>query len=107
MSDLTGFEVNEAIAKLSGLIISDHTVADGDLWVHTCDDIDSSVTLFEPITDNALNLSLRDEFEVSINYEMRLIWITGDDGHTLAMIKVNNKSDINRCICLCILESVK
>ena len=62
---------------------------------------------FNPITDDALNLQLRDEFEVEVNYfHGRVIIYDHDTGQTWR-VTFSDKSEINRAVCLCILESLK
>ena len=59
-----------------------------------------------PITDNALNLELRDEYEIKIIYDKNYLYMY-DKECNLFSAKFADKSQINRAVCECILESVK
>ena len=73
-------------------------------WVETVGF--SSWPLLNPITDNALNLELRDEYEVEIDYWMCVVQIR-KEGDVIAEVSFTDKKQINRAVLECILESVK
>lgn len=60
---------------------------------------------YSPVNNDSLNLKLRDEYEVYVNYEVCQVGI--DDGGCDCAYGFNDKSQINRAVCLCILESVQ
>ena len=110
---LTDLEVSRAIAMLKGLIPK--TYGAGPVFLKN--PMTGSHKIYEPITDNAINLELRDEYEVEIDYSAGEVSIYGDvdnpesnagyDLVQIAIIEFTDKSQINRAVCLCILESVK
>lgn len=62
------------------------------------------LTEFDPL-DNAINVELRDEYEVTVDYHHRMVFIFGDKGRVYRFD--DDKTKINRAVCECILESVK
>ena len=61
---------------------------------------------FNPITDNALNLELRDEYKVSVDYHNCLAFICVN-GDVAFEVYFTEELQINRVVLECILESVK
>lgn len=62
---------------------------------------------FNPITDNAINLELRDEYEVTVDYRNSRVYKVTLSGVCVDIIYFTDKSQINRAVLECILESVK
>ncbi len=57
--------------------------------------------------DNAPNLELRDEYEVTICYVTNQVYIVKFPTGICHNQEFTDKSQINRCVLICILESVK
>jgi len=104
MTNLSDFEVNEAIAKLRGATETLRNTENGRLTA-----VFGSVSCFgySPITDNDLNLELRDEFKVEISYfHRRAVIYNWDTGQQWTVCYFDGESP-NRAALECILESVK
>ena len=74
MNDLT---ICKKIAEIEGLLVSEYKLGTDDLWVHTCNTRDSSVTLYSPL-DDALWANLITKYEVSISFNFCLISMITD-----------------------------
>ena len=106
--ELTDLEVAVEIAKLKGIscradyrcvrVIPGHANGGNCLSSHT--------HIFNPITDSALNLELRDEYEVEIDYFNKRCTMSNDNANITSYVKFTDKSQINRAAMLCILESL-
>ena len=68
---MTDLDICKAIARIEGLIISNHSVDIDDLWVHTCNFKDSSVTFFNPLTDDALCFQLMVKYSIDLTHELK------------------------------------
>lgn len=101
MNDL---EICKRIAEIEGLIISNHSVDIDDLWVHICNSKDSSVTFFNPLTDDALCFQLMSKYKVwrwSNPYCGQFnVCIRGVQGWITSVT-------FNKAICLAIIEAHK
>ena len=89
MSDkkLTNNEINRALSRLQG---------------H-----EEKPCYFDPVSNSAQNVELRDEYKVEINYfHKRVIIYNHDTGQTWR-VEYEDESQINRAVLECILESVK
>ena len=105
--ELTDLEVRVEIAKIyKGGKYDVHSRAVVDYCGIIPRDCVGKATSFNPITDNALNLELRDEYEVTVDYAYGRIFILYRGGMQ-ARGEFTDKSQINRAVCECILESVK
>ncbi len=101
---MTDLEICKRIAEVEGLIISNHKVAENDLWVHIGYTENSSVILFNPLTDKALCFDLMVKYQVSIEPQF--------DGFDLTYAHINCKHAVldenpQRAICLAIIEAHK
>ena len=103
--ELTDFQIKKRVVELRY----------GDKWdVHTNEpagfigiipkDCMGKVAKIDPF-DNALNLELRDEYGVTVDYHHRMVFIFGDKGRVYRFD--DDKTKINRAVLICILESVK
>ena len=100
---ISNLELCKRIAEIDGLIISNHSVDIDDLWVHTCNFKDSSVTLFNPLTDDALC------FKLMVKYKLSLIAPEREQVDWDCVIRdvsTVHKSP-NKAICLAIIEAHK
>ena len=102
--ELSDLDVCIEIEKLKGftLVYSDNL---GDYSIGTPYAKDDR--RFDPITDNALNLELRDEFEVVVDYNNLEVICYKSKSAFMTTTNFTDKSQINRAVCLCILEGVK
>ena len=103
--ELTNLEVCNRIAKLTK---QNYQIINNEIKVCPANGILRGYSSFyNPITDNALNLELRDEYQVEIDYfRGRVIIYNHDTGQTWAVYYAD-KSGVNRAVLECILESVK
>ena len=97
--ELTDLEICRGIARIKTLGFA--VDFDGKFSAHNVDWFP-----FNPITDNALNLELRDEYELRIIYDKGYVYLYSAKG-LLFTSEFTDKSQINLAVCLCILESVK
>lgn len=108
--ELTDLQVCIAIAELKGF---EYTVCLDD----TGDYIEVDGQVFHPVACGRLNVELRDEYEVTVDYQSKEVEIHGevsspesDAGYgivCIASVAFDDKTQINRAAMLCILESVK
>jgi len=101
MTELTDLEICTRIAEIEGLIISNHKVAENDLWVHIGHNEDSSVTLLDPLTDKALC------FDLMVKERLQLLQLNNGDYIAFkqrVFVNVNNctkgVSSPQRALCL-------
>lgn len=102
-------DINKALAELKGHELCsewDCAAQPGDVLIGRGN---GDLRCFNPITDKSLNLDLRDEFEVTINYSGNFAFIPANrQRHRgICTVKFTDKSEINRTVCLVILESFK
>lgn len=98
---LTDLQIIAEVAKISGV---SHYECDGKVLTKLFD----KPCVFNPITDNHINLSLRDECEVVIDYEGREVSIYDyleEEYLAIATVSYNTKGGINRAVCLAIVEA--
>ena len=101
MNDL---EICKRIAEIEGLLVSAYKLGNDDLWVHTCNTKDSSVTLYNPLTDDALWAGLC--FQLMVKYKLEVWevsgkWLVGFDD----LQNIVSDESLNRAICLLIIEA--
>ncbi len=107
MSELTNLEVCKRIAEIEGRLVSNYKLCTDDVWVHTCDTRNSSVTLYNPF-DNALCLNLAFKYHVSIHYASGKVFISDSDrGSFTVKFDINRLESLLKAILLCIIEAHK
>ncbi len=99
-------EICKRIAEIEGLIISNHKVAESDLWVHIGYTENSSVTLFNPLTDKALCFDLMVKYDVRVEPSDCNAWIDNEDGYPEFEI-IHHNGTLQQAICLAIIEAHK
>ena len=62
---------------------------------------------YSPVTDKALNLDLRDKYDVTVNYTDNFVFIPARGPRGVSTVAFTDKSQINRAVCLCIIDSSK
>lgn len=107
---MTDLEICKRMAEIKGLIISNHSIDIDDLWVHTRKYKDSSVTFFNPLSDDALCFQLMVEFNVDVQhytdkgYTECTMWEYQGNFFVDEISRVSDKST-NKAICLAIIEA--
>ena len=109
MNDL---EICKRIAEIEGLIVSNHKVAENDLWVHIVHTENSSVTLFDPLTDKALCFDLMVKHRISVEVQHTFDEPNEPDPKPLYYVHINCqyailRDDPQAAICLAIIEANK
>ena len=97
-------EICKRIAEIEGLIIAPYSPVSDWLMVHTMQTVDSSVTPFDPLTDDALC------FKFAVDDKMMLSWVECPAGSGKAyFVNVGDKSTDycdtpNRAVCMAKLK---
>lgn len=102
--ELSNFELCIDIAKALG---ADKVTSNNKMTTVTAVFKNRTIFDFNPITDNALNLNIRDELEIVINYFENLVIIYNYQTGQNWSVGFNDKLEINKTVCLAIKESVK
>lgn len=103
MIELTDLEIAEEIAKIKGFNF-DFKFSKG-TSVPTVITSDGISIRYNPLS-NKNNCKLRDEFNVEIDYDQKLVEVR-KDSCTLSQIAFINKKDINKAVCLAIIEAYR
>ena len=98
MKDL---EICKRIAEIEGLLVSAYKLGTDDLWVHTYETRDSSVTLYNPLTDDALCFQLMVKYKLEV-WEALGKWLVGFN-----LRNTVSDESANKAICLSIIEAHK
>lgn len=100
---MTDLKISKAIAGIKG--IKYDTSRPGSIGTLECSGHPAYPPCFvhyNPVTDKALNLELRDEFEVEIDYNAKQVLCTRND----YLVAIDYHSCINRAVCLAIIECI-
>ena len=108
MKELTDLEICKRIAEIKRP--NEWIIKDNKLMIVVEQFGREHQEYWNPITGNALNCQLRDEFRVNIEYWLdqgAVLYILNDDGERVCTIDVDTDEEINRAVCLCIIEAHK
>lgn len=103
MSEMTDEEITKALARM---MLTKFEV----FGKKVCTSIDGKSFPFNPITDGNINLMIRDEFEVEVDYEAKEVSVYGDSAVewvALSTVPYTTKGEIKRAVCIAVVEAHK